>query len=85
MNITLEQLGGVAGVTLLLTQVAKSLIKDSRLWPVVSISIGIILSVGLAFSVKATPEALVAAVLSGLTSGIVASGLWSSSRAIGGQ
>lgn len=83
---TLVQIGGAAGLTLAVVQfVVKAVIKDGRWWPVAGVVVGILLTVAVAFTTTRDPQALVAAAVQGVISGLVASGAWSGVRALAGK
>ncbi len=83
----LAQVGGAAGLTLILVHYAvKPIISNGRLWPLASIGVGVIVTVVVALATgQATSVALAAAGLQGVISGLVASGVWSGANAVQGK
>ena len=82
---TLAQIGGAAGLTLVLVQLVKAAVKDTRWWPVLAVLTGIVVTVGYAFTTTRDPQALVLAALQGIVSGLAASGAWSGVKAMAGK
>ena len=83
----LAQVGGAAGLTLLLVQYGvKRVIKDGRFWPVASIGVGVVIFIVVGIATGQTSSvALMAAALQGIVSGLVASGVWSGANAVQGK
>ncbi len=83
----LAQVGGAAGLTLLLVHyVVKQVIKDGRFWPVASIGVGAAIFVVVSIATGQTGQvALAGAVVQGIASGFVASGVWSGANAVRGK
>lgn len=83
----LAQVGGAAGLTLLLVHyVVKPIVKDGKWWPVASIGVGVVIFLAAGVATGQTSSvALAAASLQGLVSGLVASGVWSGANAMQGK
>jgi len=71
----LAAVGGLSALVIALTQLAKVYVKDAKYYPVISLLLGVVLSV-------LTGGVGIDQALNGLVIGLTASGLYSSSKTI---
>lgn len=81
----MEDMSDAAGVPVVaaLVEACKPFIKDHRFWPFVSVGLGVAYAVVLALTL-ATPRPIALTVLSGIVTGLAASGLYSGIRVVKG-